>query len=127
MTLSKIPLRPLAWIGSAKKDYLEFPAPVRSSFGYELHLAQTGEHPMGAKPLRGIGGGVLELTGDFDGDTFRAVYAVRFKEALYVLHAFKKKSKRRIATPKPDIELIERRLKMAMAVHAARFGQEKKP
>jgi phage-related protein len=91
-----------------------------------LFLAQTGQHPPSAKPLKGLGGGTVELVGDFDGDAFRAVYTVRFAEAVYVLHAFKKKSKRGIATPKGDIELIRRRLKDAMSDHAARFAQEKK-
>ncbi len=120
------PLRPLAWVGTSRKDYAEFPPQIRSSFGYRLYLAQLGEHPPAAKPLKEIGGGVLELIGDFDGDTFRAVYTVRFKEAVYVLHAFKKKSKRGIATPKAEMDLVRQRLKAAVVGHKAVFGQEKK-
>ena len=73
-----------------------------------------------------MGSGVLELMGDFDGDTYRAVYTVRFKDAVYVLHAFKKKAKRGIAMPKADMERIRQRLKVAAAEHEAVFGQEKK-
>jgi phage-related protein len=120
------PLRPMLWVGSSKCDYRAFPARVQDGFGFELFLAQTGQHPPSAKPLKGLGG-AIELIGDFDGDAYRAVYTVRFAEAVYVLHAFKKKSRRGIATPKGDIDLIKRRLKDATSDHAVRFGQEKKP
>lgn len=100
---------------------MDFPVKVQSSFGYRLHLVQTGDHPPGAKPLKGYRG-VLELIEDFDGDTFRTVCTVRFKEAVYVLHAFKKKSKRGIATPKADLELIERRLRAVTTEHETKFG-----
>ncbi len=126
MTTFGAPSRLLDWLGSSKKDYLEFPRAVQAAFGYELHLVQTGEHPPGAKPLKGVGGGVLELIGNFDGDTYRAVYTVRFRQVVYVLHAFKKKSKHGAATPKADIALIERRLKDAIADHAALYGSEKR-
>jgi phage-related protein len=118
------PQRPLLWVASSKRDYLEFPARVQDGFGFELFLAQTGQHPPSAKPLRGLGGGTLELIENFDGDTYRAVYTVRFSEAVYVLHAFKKKSKRGVETPKTDIELIRRRLMAAEEDHAGRFGKE---
>lgn len=118
--------RPLDWLGSSKKAYLEFPRAVQAAFGYELHLVQAGEHPPGAKPLKGFGGGVLELLNSFDRDTYRAVYTVRFKEVVYVLHAFKKKSKRGAAAPKADMNLIERRLRDAIADHAALYGPEKR-
>lgn len=116
--------RPLIWIGSSRKEYLEFPAKVQDSFGFELFLAQTGQHPPSAKPLRGLGSGTVELVDNFDGDTYRAVYTVRFESAVYVLHAFKKKSKQGIKTPQSDIELIKRRLREAEAVDAARTKQE---
>ncbi len=88
-----------------------------------MYLAQAGQHPPSAKLLKGFGGGgVVELVRDFDGDTFRAMYTVRFREAVYVLHAFKMKSKRGIATPKTEIDLIKRRLRDATADHANRFG-----
>jgi phage-related protein len=118
--------RPLFWVRSSKRDYGGFPSSVQDGFGFALFLAQTGQHPPSAKPLRGLGGGVVELIEDFDGDTYRAVYTVRFAEAIYVLHAFKKKSKRGSETPKGDIALIERRLKDAAADHEARMKQESK-
>jgi phage-related protein len=121
------PARPLRWIGSSRKDYMEFPPRVQDNFGFELFLAQTGQHPPSAKLLKGLGSGTVELVDDFDGDTYRAVYAVRFESAVYVLHSFKKKSKQGIKTPQSDIELIKRRLKDAEADHAARLKQEKKP
>jgi phage-related protein len=119
------PVRPLKWIGSSRKDYREFPPRVQENFGFELFLAQTGQHPPSAKPLKGLGSGIVEVVDDFDGDTFRAVYAVRFESAVYVLHSFKKKSKQGIKTPQSDIELIKRRLKDA-AADAARTKQESK-
>ena len=106
-------LRPLLWVGSSKRDYGDFPADVQRNFGFELYLVQTGQHPPSAKPLKGLGAGTVELIEDFEGDTYRAVYTVRFHEAVYVLHAFKKKSKRGIKTPKPELDLIARRLKAA--------------
>jgi phage-related protein len=120
-------IRPLFWIGSSKRDYLDFPSRVQDSLGFELFLAQTGQHPPSAKPLKGTGSGAVELVDDFDGDTYRAVYTVRFSEAVYVLHAFKKKSKRGIRTPQVDMELIKRRLKNAEHDHAQRYKKESKP
>jgi phage-related protein len=89
-------------------------------------LAQTGQHPPSARPLKGLGSGVVELVEDFDKSTYRAVYTVRFGDAVYVLHAFKKKSKQGIKTPQTDIELIKRRLKDAEQDHAQRFDKERK-
>ena len=86
-------------------------------------IEKTGEFQ---QTLKGLGSGTLELLEDFDGDTYRTVYTVRFKEAVYVLHAFKKKSKRGIATPKSDIDLIKRRLKDAESDYTARFSKERK-
>jgi len=88
---------------------------VQDAFGFELFLAQTGQHPPSAKPLKGFPGGTVELIEDFDGDTYRAIYTVRFETAVYVLHAFKKKSKRGIKTPQSDIDLVKRRLRDAEA------------
>jgi phage-related protein len=107
------PLRPLLWIASSLEDLREFPDDARDQFGYELFLAQTGEHPPSAKPFKGVGSGVVELIEDHDGDTYRAVYTVRLATAVYVLHAFKKKSKQGIKTPQRDVELIKKRLKVA--------------
>jgi phage-related protein len=116
--------RPLLWVASSKRDYMEFPPRVQDGFGFELFLVQTGQHPPSAKPLRGLGSGTLELIENFDGDTYRAVYTVRFSDAVYVLHAFKKKSKRGAKTPQADIELIKRRLKAAVEAHDQRFRRE---
>ncbi|MGB8364273.1 MAG: type II toxin-antitoxin system RelE/ParE family toxin [Rhizomicrobium sp.] len=94
---------------------------VRRTFGVALFAAQLGEKPPEAKPLRGFGGAsVLELIEDYDRGTYRAVYTVRFATVVYVLHVFQKKSKRGIATPKQEIELIRERLKIAEGLHAGR-------
>src|ERR1700722_1221933 len=119
-------LRPLLWVRSSKRDYRDFPADVQDRFGFALFLAQTGQHPPSAKPLRGLGSGVVELVEDFDGDTYRAVYTVRFADAIYVLHAFKKKSKHGIKTAKADIDLIAQRLRDAASDHQERFKPENK-
>ena len=96
--------------------------------GYALHLAQAGDKHEDAKPLKGFGGaGVLEVVSDHAGDTYRAVYTVKFALAIYVLHAFQKKSKTGIKTPAPDMELIERRLKVAEADYKAQLAKGKKP
>src|ERR1700722_10911470 len=118
------PARPLLWIASSKSGYRTFPPPAQDDLGCELFLAQTAQHPPSAKPLKGLGSGVVELVEDFDGDTYRAVYTVRFADAVYVLHAFKKKSKHGIKTPKSDIELIARRLKDAATDYEERLKPE---
>ena len=118
--------RPLLWVASSKRDYREFPSRVQDRFGFELYLVQTGQHPSSAKLLRGLGSGTVELVEDFDSDTYRAVDTVRFSEAVYILHAFKKKSKRGIKTPQSDIDLIRRRLRDAEQDHAQRFRKESK-
>ena len=106
--------KPLEWIGSSKKDLKALPEEVIDVFGYALYLAQTGGRHEQAKPLQGFGSaGVLEVVEDSRGNTFRAVYTVRFEERVYVLHVFQKKSKSGIATPKPDMDLIRERLKVA--------------
>jgi phage-related protein len=120
------PLRPLLWVASSKRDFREFPPRVQDDLGFELYLAQTGQHPPSAKLLKGLGSGTVELVDDFDGDTYRAVYTVRFGDAVYVLHTFKKKSKRGIKTPQGDIDLVKRRLKDAEHDHAQRFKKERK-
>ena len=104
---------PLDWIGSSKKDLLAFPEPVIGAMGYALGVAQLGgKHPH-AKPWKGDGGGVFEVVEDFSGDTYHAVYTVRFAEVIYVLHAFQKKSTRGIESSKTDVAMIKARLKLA--------------
>jgi len=105
--------KPLHWVASAKKDYLEFPEEVQYKMGYALGLAQLGGKHPNAKPWRGEGPGVFEVVEDYDGDTYRAVYTVRFTDVVYVLHAFQKKSKSGIKTPQTDVNLIGERLKRA--------------
>ena len=107
-------LKPIEWIASSLDDLRDFPEDVQQSMGYALYQAQCGGKHPDAKPLKGFkGAGVLEVIEDFDGDTYRAVYTVKFDGAVYVLHAFQKKSKQGIVTPKQDIELVEARLKRA--------------
>jgi phage-related protein len=114
MEADKPILKPVRWIGTSCEELRDFPAEVRRNVGLALHFAQAGDKHPSAKPIRGFGGaGVLEVVEDHDGDTFRAVYTVRFADVLYVLHCFKKKSKRGIKTPKHELDLIEDRLKRA--------------
>lgn len=104
---------PVEWVGSSKSDLKAFPEAVRRVVGYALYQAQVGLRHRDVKPLRGLGSNVLEVISRYDGNTFRAVYTVRFRSAVYVLHAFQKKAKRGIATPKREIDLIRRRLRAA--------------
>ena len=111
-------VRPVAWVGSSKKDFRAFPDDVQDAMGFALYLAQLGSWLSSMKPLKGFGSsGVVELVEDHKGDTYRAAYTVRFAEAVYVLHAFQKKSKSGIKTPPQDMELIKSRLKLAEAHH----------
>ena len=106
--------KPVRWIASSREDLRNFPEDVRNRIGGALWEAQLGRKASFAKPLKGFGGaGVLEVVDDFDGNTYRAVYSVRFAKVVYVLHAFQKKSKHGIATPKQEIDLIQQRLKRA--------------
>jgi phage-related protein len=107
-------ITPLIWIGSSLKDLRSFPEDVRYTFGYALYQAQNGGKSDAAKPLKGFGSaGILEVVEENQGDTYRAVYTVRFKKAVYVLHCFQKKSTRGARTSQRDIDLIKNRLKKA--------------
>jgi phage-related protein len=118
--------KPVDWIGSSKQDFLAFPAPVQREVGNALGLAQFGgKHPK-AKPWKGEGPGVFEVVDDFDRETYRAVYTVRFRHIVYVLHAFQKKSPRGKRTARTDIELIARRLKVARQDYEARYGKRER-
>jgi len=111
-------IKPVAWIGSSKADLSAFPEEVKDSIGFALYVAKQGGKHRDAKPLRGFGGAeILEIVDDFDGDTYRAVYTVRFAGRVYVLHVFQKKSKTGIKTPKAEINLIQSRLKRAEEEH----------
>ncbi|MEX2131406.1 MAG: type II toxin-antitoxin system RelE/ParE family toxin [Pseudohongiellaceae bacterium] len=107
----------LYWEGSSKKDFKEFPVSVQKDMGVALFLVQLGHTPGSAKPWKGLGSGVYELREDHQGDTFRAVYTLRAGDAVHVLHAFQKKSKSGIATPRPDVKLIEKRLTTVLIRH----------
>ena len=114
-------IKPVAWIGSTKKDLLALPEAVQKEVGFVLFQVQCGKMPPEAKPLKGFGSAsVQEIIVDYNRDTYRAVYTVRFADLIYVLHVFKKKSKSGIATPKSDLELIERRLKQAVEMERDR-------
>ena len=116
--------KPLFWVASSKSDLLGFPEPVKDTIGVALSVAQFGgKHPR-AKPWKGERPGVLEIVDDFRGDTYRAVYTVKFERAVYVLHAFQKKSPKGIKTAKPDVELISRRLRVASQDYEARYGKQ---
>jgi len=109
--------KPLEWIGSSHKDLMALPAEVRRFFGFALSLAQWGERADASKVLQGFGGGgVLEVVEDDAHGTYRAVYTVRYPEAVFVLHCFQKKSHHGIATPREDMEVIHGRLKIAAAI-----------
>ena len=110
----KQPRKPLKWIGSAKRDLDAMPEDVKDVFGHAIDLAQAGGKHQNAKAMSGFGSaGVLEVVEDFRGDTYRAVYTVKFAGWIYVLHCFQKKSKSGIKTPKEDMALINVRLKAA--------------
>ena len=117
--------RPLDWVGSSK-SFPGFPDPVKDEMGNALGLAQFGGKHPSAKPWKGQGPGVFELVEDHDGNNYRAVYTVRFKEVVYVLHAFQKKSPKGIKTAQVDIDLVERRLKVAQQDYEARYGKAKR-
>ncbi len=114
------PLKQVIWLGPTRKILQRFPLPVRKTVGFALYHAQKGAKHESAKPLRGFGGaGVLEVVEDHKGDTYRAIYTVRFTERIYVLHMFQKKAKQGIKTPKQDIDLIKQRRREAEALQKA--------
>ena len=114
-------LKPIRWIGTSLRDLRSFPRAVRSDIGQALFTAQQGRTDPAAKPLKGFGGAsVLEIVASHHGNAWRAVYTVRFQDAIYVLHAFQKKSTRGIATPTREIELIKQRLAEAELDHRER-------
>ena len=107
-------IKPVAWVGSSYRDFISLPEAVQDTMGYALYLAQSGRMHLSAKPLKGFGSaGVVELVESDRYGTYRAMYTVRFSSAVYVLHAFQKKSRKGIKTAREDIELVRRRLKIA--------------
>ena len=114
-------VKPVEWIGSALKDMRAMPEDVQDVFGFALYMAQCGGKHPDAKPLKGFSGaGVLEVVEDYNSDTYRAVYTVRFADAVYVLHVFQKKSKKGIATPQEEITKIKARLGMAEELYRSK-------
>jgi phage-related protein len=102
-------LRPLVWMGNSKRNLQAFPKEAQKLMGDELQLIQFGGMPKDAKPFKGIGSGVIEIALRYGTDAYRTVVAVQLGKKVYVLHAFQKKSKKGIATPKPDVDLIRQR------------------
>lgn len=116
--------KPVVWIGSSLDDLKKFLEEVQGEMGYALYLAQTEKKHISAKALKDFGGaGVLEVVTNFDSDTYRAVYTVKLAGVVYVLHAFQKKLKKGIATPKQDIDLIKKRLKRAKQHHQDNYSK----
>ena len=112
--------KPVVWLGNSLDELKKFPDEVQDEMGYALYQAQINKKHPNAKPLKGFkGAGVLEIVDNYDGDTYRTVYTVKLAGVVYVLHAFQKKSKKGIATPPKDIELIKTRLKLATQTHKA--------
>ena len=120
-------LTELVWVGSSKKDLKEFPEEVVDDVGFALETVQRGQRPVDAKVLQGFGGAsVLEIVADFNTDTFRAAYTVKFAGRIYVLHCFQKKSTQGSKTPKQHTDLIEKRIKLAREIHEQWQRSEKK-
>ena len=108
-------LRLVVWEGSSKKDFKTFPIGVQKDIGVALFIVQLGVTPPSAKPWKGLGSGIYEIVDDHRGNTFRTVYVVNVGDDVHVLHAFQKKSKSGIGTPREDVELIEQRMKGLLA------------
>ena len=107
-------MRALIFVADSRRRILEFPEAARRQVGFALYQAQIGGKHIDAKPLKNFGPGVLEIVSDYDGNTFRTVYTVRLHRAVYVLHAFQKKSKHGMATPKSVMDLVAQRLQRAV-------------
>jgi len=116
--------KPLHWVRSAKRDLLRMPEAVIDDLGYALGVVQFGGTPPQAKPWKGEGAGIFELVEDHRGDTFRAVYVVRFARAVYVLHCFQKKSPSGIRTAREDVKLVHERLRVAQVDYEVRYGKD---
>jgi phage-related protein len=129
LTMREVPAsgeKPLHWVGSSKRDFLEFPKTVQEDMGTALGIAQFGGTAPSTKPWKGLGSGVLELVESHDGNAYRAVYTARFAEVVYVLHAFQKKSPSGIRTAKRDVDLVAERLKTAQKDHEAQYGKPRR-
>jgi phage-related protein len=116
--------KPLHWAGSSRKDLLGFPDDVVENIGYALGVVQYGGRPPSAKPWKGLGPGVHEIVESDEAGAFRAVYTVQFRKAVYVLHAFQKKSPSGVRTARTDVDLIKDRLRSAKTDYEERYGKE---
>jgi len=117
--------KPLHWVGSSHRDLLRFPDAVKEDMGNALGIAQFGGTSLIAKPWKGLGSGVLEIVESHDGNAYRAVYTVRFEKAVYVLHAFQKKSPSGVRTAQRDVDLVAERLKTAERDYEEHYGKPK--
>lgn len=117
--------KPLHWVGSSKRDLLGLSEEVVDNIGYALGVVQLGGHPPSAKPWQGLGPGVFEIVESDRAGTYRAVYAVRFEKAIYVLHVFQKKAPSAIRTAQTDVALIEQRFQQAKLHYEATYGEKK--
>jgi len=118
--------KPLEWMGNTRRVVQAFPKPVRQVVGQALYAAQIGDTHVDTKPLKGFGSaGVVEIIADHDGETFRAVYTVKFRGVVYTLHAFQKKAKKGIKTPQKDLDLIKQRLRDAAQHYKEHYGSNK--
>jgi len=116
-------LKPVEWVGASKRDLKKFPSAVQAEVGFALYQAQDGFRYHQVKILKGFGAKVLEIISRHDGDTYRVVYTVRFKGAVYVLHAFQKKAKKGVSTPRREIDLVRRRLMTAEQHYRENYGE----
>ena len=117
-------MRPVEWVGSSLDDLRSFPEEVRDHMGFAIYQVQSGMKHRSVKALKGLGSGVMEVVSRHDRNAYRAVYTVRFEQAVYVLHAFQKKSKKGVATPKREIELVKKRLAAAQDHYEEYYGEE---
>lgn len=124
--MEKPPRKPITWMGSSKKDLRAFPQEVRREVGTALFWAEHGQLHPAAKPMKGNLREVTEIVSDYEGDTFRAMYTTRIGDEVYVLHAFQKKSKKGVATPQHELDVIQGRLKAARQLHARRASGRQK-
>ena len=116
-------IKNIEFLGSSLDDLSAMPTKIKASFGHSLWEAQRGEYPVLAKTLSGFGGAnIIELRANYYDGTYRAVYTIQFEDAMYVLHCFKKKSNSGISTPKSDIELIKKRIKIAIEIDRLKRG-----
>lgn len=122
-TTSALGEKPLFWVGASKRDLMALPEAVQDQIGIALSVAQFGSRHPSVKPWKSEGPGIFEIVANHRGDTFRAVFTVRFEQAIYVLHVFQKKSRQGKKTPRSDVDLISQRLRMARDDYEVRYAK----